>query len=173
MEIAKPRTTNRSFRKEDGRALWRAIRRASLANAFVVAAAIATSGCALNSDLPTDPTTSTETDAGADQAADATGVAASGIPRAAHLGDLTSAQAAVLCDWVNERQGGYGRTASCLIGVESTNTSQDQCINSLSSLGQSCGTLTVGSIEDCANATLTDLCKLQTASACASLASCG
>jgi hypothetical protein len=70
----------------------------------------------------------------------------SGLSRQATLASLTSQEAATLCDW--------------------------SCIDSVPYVGALCPTLIVGDIEDCANATGTDLCALTTAAACAAFRQC-
>lgn len=97
----------------------------------------------------------------------------SGLSRNVALFDLSPGQASVLCDWTNLKQGGYGRSASCPSGsVQSTNLSNQDCVNSTSALGGRCATVTVGNIEDCVNAVQTDLCKFETAPACVAVAMC-
>lgn len=111
-------------------------------------------------------------DAGADEGGGAV-PASSGVARNVRLFDLTSTQAAALCDWTNAKQGGYGRLQTCPSGlVQSTSSSTLGCVNSTSALGGRCLSLTVGGVEDCANATGTDLCKLETAPECLAVATC-
>jgi hypothetical protein len=89
------------------------------------------------------------------------------------LGSLTTAQAVVLCDWTNARQGGYGRSVTCTDGSpQTTDVSQADCVASVPAAGTYCPTLTVGDDEDCANAVLTDLCSLPNQAACANLNAC-
>jgi hypothetical protein len=77
----------------------------------------------------------------------------SGLPRASTFGELTSAQAVILCDWVNERQGGYGRHVACADGsTQDTDPNQSECA--------------------AANAVLTDLCSMPTQAACAAVNAC-
>jgi hypothetical protein len=45
-------------------------------------------------------------------------------------------------------------------------------VESTSTLGNRCQQLTVGNIEDCANATGADLCKLATSTQCTALTTC-
>lgn len=89
------------------------------------------------------------------------------------LSSLTTPQAVALCDWTNMKQGGYGRDVPCTNGRESTNPTATSCVNTTLALGNRCASLTVGNIEDCANATGTDLCKLETESACLTVTTCG
>jgi hypothetical protein len=97
----------------------------------------------------------------------------SGVPRSIRLMDLTPAQASALCDWTNLKQGGYGRSTTCPSGsVESTNRSNFDCVNSTSALGGRCVDVTVGNIEDCANAAQTDLCQFESAPECVAVATC-
>jgi hypothetical protein len=97
----------------------------------------------------------------------------SGVPRNIRLMDLSAAQASVLCDWTNLKQGGYGRITTCPSGsVQSTNQSNLACVNNTSALGGRCVGVTVGNIEDCANATGTDLCKFESAPECVAVATC-
>jgi hypothetical protein len=96
----------------------------------------------------------------------------SGIPRELSLASLTTDQASTLCDWTNLKQGGYDRVVTCPGGAESTNPSNFSCVNSTASIGGRCPELTVGNIEDCANATGTDLCKLASAAECVAVTTC-
>jgi len=97
----------------------------------------------------------------------------SGLSRQATLASLTSQQAATLCDWSNAKQGGYGREATCSDGsLQETDSDKQSCVESVPYVGALCPTLTVGDIEDCANATGTDLCALTTAAACAAFRQC-
>jgi len=126
-------------------------------------------GCALNAT----PGDLGDPDGGGATGSGGTVGASSGVARGSRLIELTSAQASVLCDWTNLRQGGYGRVATCPSGAtRSTNRSTLDCVNSTSALGGRCSSVTVGHIEDCANAVGSDLCKLETAPACVALVSC-
>jgi hypothetical protein len=91
----------------------------------------------------------------------------SGVPSSATLASLTTAQATTLCDWENEKQGGYGRTVSCSDGSQqTTDPNQATCVGSVPNAGADCPTLTVGDIEDCANAIGADICQVSTAPGC-------
>jgi hypothetical protein len=96
----------------------------------------------------------------------------SGIPRDLSLASLTTDQASTLCDWANLKQGGYGRLVTCSGRAEATNPSNFSCVNSTTSIGNRCPQLTVGNIEDCANVTGADLCKLESASECVAVTTC-
>jgi len=91
----------------------------------------------------------------------------SGLPRSTTLASLTTAQAGTLCDWENGKQGGYGRTMACSDGSQQT-TDPDHatCVGSVPTAGADCPTLTVGDIEDCANAIGDDICEVSTAAGC-------
>lgn len=88
------------------------------------------------------------------------------------IGVLTPAQARTLCDWSNERQGGYGRSVTCSGTTQRTDVNQDSCVLGVVAAGSRCPTLTVGDAEDCMNATGTDLCAFGVATACATLRAC-
>ncbi len=97
----------------------------------------------------------------------------SGLPRTDTVGSLTGAQAATLCDWLNAKQGGYGRSVSCPDGSEAdTDLSQASCVASVPSFATGCPSLTVGDVEDCANAIGTSLCQMPTAAGCANVNAC-
>jgi hypothetical protein len=97
----------------------------------------------------------------------------SGVPRSATVGSLSSTDATTLCDWVNAKQGGYGRTVTCSDGsTRTTDTDQAICVAGSHAAQTACPTLTVGETEDCANAIGSDLCAISTASACAAVSAC-
>jgi hypothetical protein len=97
----------------------------------------------------------------------------SGLPRTDTVGSLTGAQAATLCDWLNARQGGYGQSVSCPDGSEAdTDLSQSSCVASVPNVATGCPSLTVGNVEDCANAIGTNLCSMPTAAGCANVNAC-
>jgi hypothetical protein len=97
----------------------------------------------------------------------------SGLPRSSTLASLTTAQDATLCDWLNERQGGYGQSVSCPDGSHAdTDTNQSSCVASVPTGAASCPTLTVGDVEDCANAIGTNICEMPTAAGCANVNAC-
>lgn len=136
-----------------------------------LAVAIAPSGCTL--ELPTND--STGADAGSGGAGGAGGSAglSSGVARGTALANLTFDQASVLCDWTNQKQGGYGRRVACPSGtVQSTSSSIDSCVSKTLGLGGQCQALTVANIEDCATAAGPDLCQLESAAACSPIWSC-
>jgi hypothetical protein len=96
-----------------------------------------------------------------------------GLPRASTVVSLTPAQGAHLCDWINQEEGGYGRTVNCVLtGPVATNLNQNDCVMGLPILQSTCPVLTVGDLEDCSLARGTDLCKYYTAAACAPLRAC-
>ena len=97
----------------------------------------------------------------------------SGLPRSDTFADLTTDQVGVLCDWINERQGGYGRNVTCSDGSkQNTDASKADCVGAAPGVASACPTLTVGNVEDCTNAVLTDLCSLPNQTACANLDAC-
>lgn len=99
--------------------------------------------------------------------------ASSGLLRTATVKSLTSAQAATLCDWQNGKQGGYGRSVTCADGsTQTTDPDKATCVSAASLVGSLCPTLTVGDIEDCANASQTDLCSFDTQAGCANVRAC-
>jgi hypothetical protein len=96
-----------------------------------------------------------------------------GLPRSATFSSLTQAQAGRLCDWVNQNQGGYGRTVACPDGSQQT-TDADKagCVDFVPQLGLACPTLTVADVENCVNVIGPRLCEVTTSAACANLAAC-
>jgi hypothetical protein len=97
----------------------------------------------------------------------------SGVPRTSTIGSLSPAQAATLCDWVNAKQGGYGRSVTCSDGsTTTTDANQAECVAGSAAAQTYCPTLTVADTEDCTNAIGTNLCEISTASACAAVATC-
>jgi hypothetical protein len=99
----------------------------------------------------------------------------SGVARTMKLSDLTPDQAKAVCNYANNKQGGYDRTVTCTVdGLDhSTYSSEADCITLLpGGLGSACPELTVGDYEGCAEATGTDLCKDTTAAGCAALEAC-
>jgi hypothetical protein len=97
----------------------------------------------------------------------------SGLPRTDTVGSLTAAQAATLCDWLNARQGGYGQSVTCPDGShDDTDNNQASCVASVPTVATGCPSLTVGDIEDCANAIGTNLCAMSTAAGCANVNAC-
>lgn len=113
-------------------------------------------------------------DAGA-QEASGDGRSTSGLARERLVGQLTPNEAAMLCDFTNLTQGGYGRKATCPGGeVEENDESLGACVNDFIDLRprlERCK-LTVGHMEDCARAVGTDLCKFATAIECEPLTLC-
>lgn len=101
--------------------------------------------------------------------------ATSGLPTDSTLASLSSTDAATLCDWVNGRQGGYGRPITFCTGgtAERTDPNQTTCVNEFSALGNRCLDLTVGTIEDCVNQTGTDLCLEESTVPCMTIKTCG
>lgn len=101
------------------------------------------------------------------------GATGSGVPRSSTIASLTPAQAGTLCDWTNTKQGGYGRLVTCPDGTEEdTDADKAYCMAAFPLIAQYCPTLTVGDIEDCANATGTNLCAFATAAGCANARTC-
>jgi hypothetical protein len=113
--------------------------------------------------------TTTAVDAGDDSLG-----ATSGLPTDSTIASLSFDDAATLCDWVNGKEGGYGRPLiSCSDGSKGTDGSQIACVNEYSALGNRCLDLTVGTIEDCVNQTGTDLCLEETTAECMTIKTCG
>ena len=101
------------------------------------------------------------------------GGASSGLPRSATIASLSTAQAGTLCDWQSAKQGGYGRMVNCSDGSqEMSDPDKATCVSGASALGALCPTLTVGDVEDCANAVGTDLCSEPTQAGCAAFNTC-
>jgi hypothetical protein len=97
----------------------------------------------------------------------------SGLPRSSTVGSLDSSQAATLCDWENAKQGGYGRSVSCPDGsTQTTDANRAYCVSAVPYFATYCPTLTVGEVEDCANALGTNICNIATEPACAPVAAC-
>jgi hypothetical protein len=95
------------------------------------------------------------------------------LPRASTVVSLTPDEGAHLCDWINQEEGGYGRTMDCALnGPVATDASQSTCVAGLPDLASVCPGLTVADLEDCTLARGTDLCKYFTAAACAPLRAC-
>jgi hypothetical protein len=97
-----------------------------------------------------------------------------GLPRASTVVSLTADEGAHLCDWINQQEGGYGRTMDCALtgGPVTTDMSQSACVMGLADLPSTCPGLTVGDLEDCTLARGTDLCKYFTVAPCAPLRAC-
>ena len=97
----------------------------------------------------------------------------SGLPRTSTVASLSTAQAGTLCDWNNEKQGGYGRTTSCSDGTtQTTDADKTTCVDGVPQIGAACPTLNVGDVEDCSNAIGSDLCAISTAAGCANVNVC-
>jgi hypothetical protein len=96
----------------------------------------------------------------------------SGLPRETTIANLTAEQVGRLCDWGDNREGGYGRTVTCPDGSSVSNDpDMATCVLNLPLFGSSCPGATVGDAEDCLNAVGTDLCTLETAPECERLRS--
>jgi hypothetical protein len=119
-------------------------------------------------DTPTDTTTT------ADAGGETLG-ATSGLPLDSTIASLSSTDAATLCDWVNGKQGGYGRPSVFCPGGGNKGTylSQLRCVSEFAALGNRCLDLTVGTVEDCVNATGSDLCLEESTPACMTIGTCG
>ena len=97
----------------------------------------------------------------------------SGIPRSTTFAMLSSAQAGAECDYLNGKQGGYGRSVTCSDGsTETTDDSKASCVADAPAVGAACPTFTVGDAEDCASAVGANLCSVTTQSACAAFRAC-
>jgi len=97
----------------------------------------------------------------------------SGIPPSTPLGRLSMDEAGRLCDAINDVQGGYGRSVQCPARTETTSPSHDGCVSFISAAAALCPSLTAGDLEGCTDAIGTDLCKFDTAPACANARACG
>jgi hypothetical protein len=118
-------------------------------------------------------TTATMTTTASDAGDDSLG-ATSGLPTGSTIASLSADDAATLCDWVNGKEGGYGRPLiRCTDGSEGTYASQMECVNGFAALGNRCLDLTVATIEDCVNQTGTDLCLEETTAECMTIKTCG
>jgi hypothetical protein len=74
---------------------------------------------------------------------------ASGVPSGKRLDSLTDAEKAAICDWTNNKLGGYGMSKDCGNGLTiDADASQAECV---ASAPTSCAA-TVGQAEACANA---------------------
>ena len=101
------------------------------------------------------------------------GGSSSGVPRTTTIATITSAQAGTLCDWTEGKRGGYGRVVTCPDGSQqSTDADKPTCLTMTPQLGALCPGLTVGDVEDCANAIGTNLCSMATAAGCSRVNSC-
>ena len=97
----------------------------------------------------------------------------SGVPTSTKLSDLTPDQTKAECDYINGLRGGYARRQKCSDGLTaSSDVNQDFCIHFLPGLGLICADLTVGDYEGCASQSGTNLCAVETGSACAALRTC-
>jgi hypothetical protein len=96
-----------------------------------------------------------------------------GLPSWATFSSLSQTQAARLCDWVNQNQGGYGRSVTCSDGSQqTTDADKASCVQVVPQVGIECPTLTVGDVESCVNVIGPMLCAVTTSAACANLAAC-
>jgi hypothetical protein len=96
----------------------------------------------------------------------------SGLPRETTIANLTTEQIGRLCDWGDNKEGGYGRTVTCPDGSSVSNDpDMATCVSTLPFFGSSCPRATVADAEDCLNAVGTDLCALETAPECERLRS--
>ncbi len=94
------------------------------------------------------------------------------VSRTESLDQLTDAEKATVCDWVNTKQGGYGRQVLCDKDPPvSTDASLSACIGSIAGFAELCP-LTVGQLVDCAQATGADLCQVYTLPTCEVIATC-
>jgi hypothetical protein len=135
--------------------------------------AVVTSACNATADPGGATDTSTGTTTAGDAGDDSLG-ATSGLPTDSTIASLSSDDAATLCDWVNGKEGGYGRPLiRCPDGSEGTYSSQIECVNGFAALGNRCLDLTVATIEDCVNQTGTDLCLEETTAECMTIKTCG
>jgi hypothetical protein len=97
----------------------------------------------------------------------------SGLPRASTVASLNATQDATLCDWSNAKEGGYGRSFNCPDGGQMmSDPDQASCVGTIMLVGSSCPSLTVGDIEDCGNASGTNLCSVPTLAGCAVFNAC-
>jgi len=81
----------------------------------------------------------------------------SGVPAEIRLAETTPAQQAALCDWVAERQGGYGFTKQCDDGsTASAPADRAECLADNQGLADC--PVTVGQFEACARELSRDMC---------------
>lgn len=93
----------------------------------------------------------------------------SGIDRSKRVASLSSDEAKKLCDYLNNKQGGYGKSQTCQDGTtETTDDSQNECVLGAAAIGllSGCSSITVGQSEDCVDAIGAKLCDLRTNAAC-------
>ena len=96
-----------------------------------------------------------------------------GVPRSATVPSLDATQSAVLCDWINASVGGYGSIDNCDGGgSRHADSTPQSCVSGLSDFN-ACPSMTAGEVEDCINAIGGDLCRIDTAPACAPINQCG
>ena len=140
-----------------------------------LALAVAACAACTVTPLPGGVTDTTTTATTAVDARDETLGPTSGLPLDSTIASLGSTDAATLCDWINGKQGGYGRPAVFCPGggKEVPYPSQLSCVNAFAALGNRCLDLTVGTVEDCVNATGTDLCLEESTPACMTIKTCG
>src|ERR1700722_11720683 len=82
-----------------------------------------------------------------------------GIPRTDTFSMLSPSQAAALCDFIANTNGGYGRSMTCPNGAAQTNyAAQSDCVATAAPIGYYCPTFTVGQAEDCATAVGVAIC---------------
>jgi hypothetical protein len=99
--------------------------------------------------------------------------ARSGLAEDARVGMLDMPQMKTLCAWMNQVRGGYNRQIQCTNGIpQSTNSSLQQCVDTLPQVNISCAPLTVADLEGCYLAAGTDLCQINTLDACTNLRHC-
>lgn len=82
-----------------------------------------------------------------------------GVPRSLQVTSLSSANLAKVCDYMNNQLGGYGKKPSCDPNsmFVYADASQAACVNKVK--GKNCA-LTVGDVEDCADALHAKPCSL-------------
>jgi hypothetical protein len=100
------------------------------------------------------------------------GSGGTGVPASTKLGDLSDTQKASLCDYINGKQGGYGKTIQCPDGPSDNDANQADCVAFVGPLGTFCPTLTAGDLEQCANGPMGNTCTFQTAPECKAVADC-
>jgi hypothetical protein len=83
----------------------------------------------------------------------------SGLPSSSQVTSLSSSKLAKLCDYMNAQLGGYGHKPSCDPNsmFVYADASQAACVNKVK--GKTCS-LTVGNVEDCADALHAAPCSL-------------
>jgi hypothetical protein len=95
------------------------------------------------------------------------------IPRTDTFSMLSQSQAAALCDYIANTNGGYGRSMTCPNGgVQTNDAAQSDCVATAAPIGYYCPTFTVGQAEDCAAAVGLDICNVTLDAVCDAYEAC-